>query len=268
MRYLITILTAASFLWGGLYETGEALFQSKCSGCHTGYIPADRIKKNFFEQNNTLLDLKAPTVNMLVYAILRGPKKIGDPDDPEMQRMEIEEYLKSYLEHPVRRESICDPDIMRYYETKPPFKGLSDSDYEALAAYFMGYKKHRAATHPSPVKQLNAAYDPSRLLQEAQTTDKRIIIEASSPTCHYCRRMKREVIETDKVASLLKKGYILAEVNVDTQRLPFGLEKVYKKITPSFFILENNGTLIAHYPGSWKKHDFLQILQGYMPKSH
>ena len=133
MRYLFLILTAVSFLRGDLYDTGEALFKAKCSGCHPGHIPADKIKTNFFEQNNTLLHLKAPSVNMLVYAIMRGAKKIGDPSDPEMQRMEIEEYLKGYLEHPDRRESICDPQIMRHYETKPPIKGLNDEDYEALA---------------------------------------------------------------------------------------------------------------------------------------
>ena len=39
------------------------------------------------------------------------------------------------------------------------------------------------------------------------------------------------------------------------------LEKVYKKITPTFFIVSKEGKFIKQYPGSWTKSDFLEIFQ-------
>ena len=264
---LMTLVFSLSLLWGASpYDAGQKLFTEKCSSCHAGFISADRIKENFFEKNNTLLHLKAPSVNMLAYAIMRGPKKVGDPSDPEMRQDEIEEYLKGYLEHPVRTESICDPDIMRYYETKTPIRGLSDADYAALARFFMEYKQHRQTAHPSVVKRLSQAEDLSRIQAEAKAAGKRIIIEASSPTCHYCKRMKREVIETPEVQKALTQGYVLVDVDISRHPLPFNLNKVYRHVTPSFFIVESNGTLVAQYPGSWKKHDFLSILREYRPR--
>ncbi len=266
-KWVLVALMLSASLWGGnLYQDGKRLFKEKCSSCHAGYIPADTIKANFFEKNNTLLHLKAPSVNMLAYAIMRGPKKVGDPSDPDMRPDEIEEYLKGYLEHPVRSQSICDPEIMRYYETKKPVHGLKDTDYAALARFFMAYKQHRQAAHPSGVKRLNRPEDLSRIQAEARATGKRIIIEASSPTCHFCKRMKREVIETPDVQKALARGYVLVDVDISRHALPFGLDKVYRHITPSFFIVESNGTLVAHYPGSWKKHDFLTLLREYRPR--
>ncbi len=47
---------------------------------------------------------------------------------------------------------------------------------------------------------------------------------------------------------------------MDRFELPFNLQKVYQKITPSFFILNSDGKLLKHYPGSWRKGDFIRIL--------
>ena len=45
-------------------------------------------------------------------------KKIGDASDSEMQSIEIETYLKSYLENPDRFNSICDDYILGFYDNK------------------------------------------------------------------------------------------------------------------------------------------------------
>ena len=264
----LLLLLSASALQADEFERGQALFREKCASCHAGHIPVDRIKKNFFEMNNTLLKLDAPSVNMLVYAIMNGPKKVGDPSDPEMRQAEIEEYLKEYLTHPDREESICDPTVMRYYKTKPPIKEqLSDEEYAALARYFMDYKeRHRRSSEPAKPKKLSEYTDAAQILKEAEAGGKRIIIEAESEHCHYCRKMKREVIDDPEVRGLLGKDFILVSVDVEKSRLPFGLQKVYKHITPSFFFLDEKGHLLNHYPGSWKKGDFLQILKENIPK--
>lgn len=125
------------------FKDGEAIFKAKCSSCHSDYINFNTLKENFFEKNNELLKLKAPSVNMLAYAIMESPKKIGDPDDADMREIEINNYLKSYLEKPDRFNSICDDHILGFYETKKSMKGeLSDEDYENLTTFFMEYKEN------------------------------------------------------------------------------------------------------------------------------
>ncbi len=261
---VISAIFFISFSWGDSFAQGQKLFEQKCSSCHTGFVSGDKIKENFFEKNNTLLKLKAPTVNMLAYAIMDSSKHVGDPGDPEMRVDEIEEYLRDSLVHPKKENSICDPEIMRYYEAKKPLSPpLADGDYAVLASYFMHYKKQRKRSHPSAVKMLNSTYSISSALAEASKSHKRVIIEAMSETCHFCKIMEKEVIDTDTVRGLLTSDYIMVQVDVDKHKLPLGLAKVYKHVTPSFFILETNGSLAGHYPGSWKKNDFVNILNHY-----
>ena len=71
------------------FKDGEVVFKNKCSSCHSDYIDFNTLKENFFEKNNELLKLKAPSVNMLAYAIMESPKKVGDPEDAEMREIEI-----------------------------------------------------------------------------------------------------------------------------------------------------------------------------------
>jgi mono/diheme cytochrome c family protein len=248
------------------YAEGEKLFKAQCSSCHSGYVPADRIKENFFEKENRLLNLKAPTVNMLAWAITEGPRKIGDPSDAEMRQAEIEEYLREVLEHPEQIESICDANVKRYYQGKQPTIKLSDEELADLAAYLLKYKAHRQAKQPPLKRHIGKDFDAGKLLAEAQKSGKTIIIEASSPSCHYCKKMDREVIQSPEIREKLAKGFILAEVNVDENRLPLGLDKVYRQITPSFFFLSPEGKLLDHFPGSWTKSDFARMLEQYAPK--
>lgn len=248
------------------YEEGKKIFEAKCASCHSAYVPADKIKENFFEKENKLLNLKAPTVNMLAWAIMEGPRKVGDPNDPEMRQTEIEEYLRESLEDPDPDESICDGHFMNYYARKAPIRGLSDAELSDLALYLMEYKKHRLAKAPMVTRRFNKDMDVQQLLAEAKRSGKTIIIEAGSPTCHYCKKMEQEVIDTPEVRSRLQKDFILVEVNVEETRLPLGLEKVYRHITPSFFFLTPGGRLLEQFPGSWTRHDFLMMLEQFRPQ--
>jgi hypothetical protein len=263
-----------TFAFSGQFEKGKKIFWEKCSVCHTGYIDAKKIKENFFEKNNSVLMLGAPSENMLVYAIMKGPKHIGDPTDPEMQQEEIEEYLQSYLYHPKRENSICDPHIMKFYDIKPPFKEkLGKEEISALARFFMEYKSHHQnkikKSTPLPKISTNISSDDNEktILSKARAGNKNILIEASSPTCFYCKKMKKEVIDTAEVQNILNKGYIYLDINVDSMDLPFDLAVHYKHITPSFFVLDKNGNLLSSYPGSLRKNDFLQILKHFRSKA-
>ena len=61
----------------------------------------------------------------------------------EFQEIEINGYLKSYLENPDRFNSICDDSALGHYENKSSMKGvLSEDDYINLTTYFMEFKNN------------------------------------------------------------------------------------------------------------------------------
>lgn len=242
------------------FEDGEKIFQNKCSTCHTGYVDLNILKENFFEKKNQLLNLKAPTVNMLAYAIMDSSKKIGDPNDPEMQQLEIETYLKSYLENPDKFHSICDRHILKYYDEKKSMKNeLTDEDYTNLSYFFMEYKKHLAPKEKKVLKDGN--FDEEMIINQAKKENKMIMVYATAKSCYFCKKMEKNVLSDSEVKEKLEKNYILVKVDMDENSLPFGLMAKYKKITPSFFVLDKDGNFKIQYPGSWTKSDFLEILQ-------
>jgi thioredoxin-related protein len=258
---LIKILLIILFLFVNLiadYKEGKEIFQNKCSSCHENYIDMNTLKENFFEKKNKLLNLKAPTVNMLAYEIMDSSKKIGDETDPEMQEIEIQNFLKTYLENPDRFNSICDEHILKYYDVKKSMK-LNDDEYNNLAIFFMEYKKHLAIKDTS-VNTL-ASINDSEILDKAKKENKLIMVYANSKSCHYCKIMNKEVLGLEEVQKEINKNYIFVKIDVDEMALPFGLKKVYKHITPTFFVVSKEGTYLKQYPGAWVKSDFLEILK-------
>ena len=73
--------------------------------------------------------------------------------------------------------------------------------------------------------------------------------------------MDREVLSKSDIKTKIDNNYIYLVNDMDKSRLPFELEKVYKKITPTFFIVSKEGKFIKQYPGSWTKKDFDEILE-------
>ncbi len=241
------------------YEEGKKVFESKCSSCHSSHIEINKLKDNFFDKGNKLLNLKAPTVNMLAYAIMDSPKKIGDPEDIEMRQIEIEEFLKSYLQKPDRFNSICDDHILKYYETKTSMKGLlSDDDYINLSYFFMEYKQNLPKKNEVV---LNSDFNEDEIILNAQKDDKLIMVYATVQDCYYCKKMEKNVLSHKDIKQKIDKNYLYIKVDVEEKGLPFNLVEKYKKITPSFFILNSNGEFITQYPGSWTKSDFEEILK-------
>ena len=243
------------------FKEGENLFKNKCSTCHTGHIDFNTLKENFFEKNNELLNLKAPSVNMLAYAIMESPKKVGDPDDADMREIEINNYLKSYLEKPDRFNSICDEHILGFYDTKKSMKGqLSDEDYENLTTFFMEYKENLKVDNNLEKVSLESI-DEKLILEKAKKENKKIIVYATSKSCYFCKKMEREVLSLDEVTKKINQYYVFVKIDVDEKSLPFELVKEYRKITPTFFVLSQKGKYIKQYPGAWVKKDFIEILE-------
>ncbi len=244
------------------YEKGQEIFLEKCSSCHGDFIDMKLLKTNFFEKDNKVLNLTTPTVNMLAYAIIDSPKHIGDNEDPEMQQIEIEEFLKSYLKNPDLNNSICEPSIIKYYDKKEfvDYK-LNDEDISNLAIYFMDYKKRRLEKNPKKVRILSNDFNEEELLKEAKESNKKILVYATSKTCHFCKKMDKEVLSLNDVEEEVQKDFIFLKVDIEEVSLPFNLAKGYRGMTPTFFSLSNEGKLENKYPGSWNKNDFLLILK-------
>lgn len=242
------------------FKEGKALFEEKCSSCHKDYISFKKLKENFFERNNTLLNLTIPTENMLTWAIMESSKKIGDPSDPEIRVMEIEEYLKDYLAHPDINNTICDSHVVKYYKKKEPME-ISDDEATLLAEYFMGYKEDRLKRFPKPVKILEKNSDDAKIIKEATDARKQIIVFATAQDCYFCKKMKKDVLDLTEVQEAINEDYIFIEVDVDYVSLPLNLKEKFKGMTPTFFILTSGGELLHTYPGAWSKNDFLSILK-------
>ena len=241
---------------------GKKVFENKCTSCHSSYVSLKKLKENFFEKKNTLLNLKYPTVNMLAYAIVDSSKHIGDKSDPEMQQVEIEEYLRVYTEDMSLSNSICEESIIPYY-AKREYKDykLSDDDYSNLAIFFMEYKKNRLKNNREKVVVLSKNYDESKLLKEAELQNKKLLIYATSKSCHFCKKMDKEVLSLQDIKENISKDFIFIKIDVDTITLPFNLKKGYKGITPTFFIVNKEAKLLNKYPGSWNNANFLEILK-------
>lgn len=260
MRLILIILIFVLNLYA-TYEDGKKVFEQKCASCHKEYIPLNLIKENYFEKDNTLLNLKTPTANMIVWAMMDGPKKIGDSNEPDIQVLEIEKFLKDYLENPDRFNAICDDTVMNYYDNKPSMKGkLTNEDYVNLSYYFLDYKAN--LKEDLVVKEpLLKTEEEKQLLNKAKNESKKILIYATSKTCFFCKKMDKEVLSLSEIKDFSDKNYIFVEVDMENSSLPFDLQKEYKKITPSFFIVDEKGNLNNQYPGSWSKKDYMDILK-------
>lgn len=242
------------------FKEGQILFQDKCSSCHKEYISFKKLKENFFERNNKLLNLTTPTQNMLSWAIMESAKKIGDPEDSDMRQIEIEEYLKEYLANPDLNNSICDENVLKYYVKKEPIK-ISDEEAELLAQFFMGYKENRKKKTIVKKSVLSKTPNEKELLEKAKEEGKQLIVYATSKSCHFCKKMDKNVLSLDDVQSKINEDYIFVKIDVDFVTLPFGLKKHFKGMTPTFFVLTSAGELLNTYPGAWIKSDFLEILK-------
>lgn len=254
------LLFTCNTLWAD-FQGGEKIFKDKCSTCHGGYIAGKIIQKNFYEKNNEILHLKSPTVNMIAYSLKDSPLHVGEKDDPEMQKIEIEEFLKDYLYNPDISNSICDPAISKHYDKKESMRGkVSEEEISQITDYLFEYRERRRKNNPKKIEILSGLSDTTLLLKQSKKSNKIILIEAMSQTCHYCKTMEKNVFSDEVIQDKLDKDFIFITVDIDKTKLPFGLDKTYKGFTPSFFMINSSGKLINEYPGGWTKEDFIEIL--------
>ena len=251
--WLIVSVCFATLLHGesesGLFLKGEEIFSKRCASCHQAYIPQLLLNSNY-EHNNTDLNLTAPTLTELSFAL---KDQVGDrKGDVESQLMEIEAFLQEYISHPDSNRSIFPADVRKHFNQMPPMK-LSEDEAEALAVYMRAFSEKMMVEHG--VKR----YSYAEALQKAKEEGKIIMIEGYIPFCRWCMRMDREVMVEPEVKAALERDFVLVKMNLLTQKLPLGLQRLG---TPSFYFIKSNGKeVIDAIEGFGNKREFLDLLK-------
>jgi thioredoxin-related protein len=248
VKSALFILLCASFLFG---IEGEKVYENKCAACHQDFISMSKLKENFLDHNNTLLKLTAPTLNQLSY---RLKQRIGDPKgDNEIHRMEVTAFISDYVFNPDRDKSVCLPDVMQHFKTMSSLKGqVTEDELEAVSIFIYDFDT-------KTIKKKSVQYEGfDKALEKAEKEDKIIMIKVMSKECHFCRKMDAEVMIEEEVVQALEKDFVSVEIDVSTTTLPWGLKV---DMTPSFIFIDKTGKVISNVPGSWKKKDFLEILE-------
>ncbi|MDM5271574.1 DUF255 domain-containing protein [Sulfurovum sp. zt1-1] len=236
---------------------GAELFDTHCASCHSYYIPMSKVIENA-EQNNTILHLKAPTLNQLSFGVRLN---VGDRKaDEESQRMEVEEFIATYIASPEREKSVIPQELTHFYQDMPSMQDLLDEDQiEALSTYIFDYGEDMIQKHSAKIHTYEEA------VKLAKEQNKIIMIRGVLPFCKWCIKMDREVMVEPEVRDALDKGFVVVKTNVVTEKLPLGMKSLG---TPSFYFINSDGvTIIDQLNGYGNKKEFLELLKGIQSKA-
>jgi thiol-disulfide isomerase/thioredoxin len=234
-----------------LANEGKMLFEKQCMSCHTPFISMSKLKENFLDHNNTLLNLKAPTLNQLSY---RLKQRIGDPKgDNDLHRMEVTAFMSDYVYTPDKDKSVCLEDVLQHFKTMPSLKGkVTEDELEEIGTYLYDFDN-------AVVKDKSVKYEGfDKALQDAKLEHKIIMIKVMTKECHYCRKMEREVMIESDVVNAIKKDFIPVAIDISVHKLPLGLKA---EVTPSFIFIDESEKVIMNVPGAWSKEDFISLLK-------
>jgi len=103
----------------------------------------------------------------------------------------------------------------------------------------------------------------NKLINQAINEDKYMIIEATSAYCPYSSRMNNNVFSHEDIRASLKKDFVFIKVEIGSSDLPFGLNKYYEDVTPSFFVVSPQKQYEDHVSGSMTKDEFIGFMEMY-----
>jgi len=255
MKY---VLIHMIFLSATLFAlSGEAIFKEKCSSCHDQYIPQSQLISNFFEHNNTVLKLKAPTLNQLSFSLKEDIA--GRKGDAESQKMVVEEYIETYLDDPSKLRGVVSWRITQYFDKMPSMKEeLSEDEIEAVSEYIFDYLEEMITKHS--VK----TYSVAEAMKIAKKEGKIVVIKGYMPYCSWCLKMDREVLVEQKVKDIMEKDFVFVKVNVLTEKLPLGMKRLS---TPSFYFIDSDGTTVLDMvAGFGTVEEFIDLLESMKAK--
>jgi hypothetical protein len=134
MTFALVVAVTASSLPAefdrDIYTSGEKIFDKKCSECHVKSMPIPLLMKNFLEENNQTLKLKAPTGNEISF---RLKQQVGHKEDMEFHLIQTNDFLKDYLFNPNLSKTICLEGVIRHFEVMPSMKGkITEEEIEKV----------------------------------------------------------------------------------------------------------------------------------------
>jgi thioredoxin-related protein len=243
------ILALLTFVYILLSANGETIYKQKCASCHKQYISMAELKENFVDFANKKLNLKAPTLNQLSFRLKR---EIGDMDgDKDFHKMEVVEFIKDYSIEPKAQKSLCASSVKKAFRTMPSMKGkINEEDLEEVAIYIYDFEGMYANDNSDSYVDLTETF------KQAKKENKLVLIKATSAYCHFCKIMEREVFSEKDVKDILKKDYVVKEVDVFKKDLPPYLKY---RVTPTLFFLDSDKKILKKISGSLKKSDFLTL---------
>ncbi len=92
---------------------------------------------------------------------------------------------------------------------------------------------------------------------EAQESDKIVMVMLSRKKCPGCEFMHTVVFEDKHVDKLLKDGYLCVDIDVDEGFVPLNFEYF---ASPTFYFLDKNEKILKRINGGLHTQDFIQIL--------
>ena len=98
------------------------------------------------------------------------------------------------------------------------------------------------------------SYDAA--LIEQKKSHKPLMLDIVRTNCHYCINMEKEVFEDKEMGAWIEKKFIPVKINIDNTKPPLGISVSF---TPSFFFVDDKGTILKKIPGSWNIEDFKDL---------
>lgn len=109
-------------------------------------------------------------------------------------------------------------------------------------------------------------------LKLASETDKQVLIDFTTKTCGWCRRMEREAFADKRVIDYVNENFVATKVWGDSRReltidgfttseWRIAQEMYRVRGYPTFWFLESDGSKIGQQPGYQKPDGFLSLLQ-------
>lgn len=86
------------------------------------------------------------------------------------------------------------------------------------------------------------SYDKAKALQKKN--HKPIMLDVMRDTCHYCKKMDKEVFENKDMAQWLQERFILVQINLDEDLMPIDEEVTF---TPTFYFLDENNKILKKF---------------------
>jgi tetratricopeptide (TPR) repeat protein len=97
-------------------------------------------------------------------------------------------------------------------------------------------------------------------LKLAQRDHKRVVVDAWAQWCHTCWSMKRDVLHQAALAPL-QDHFVFVEVDTELPANSGFVSSHPQQFWPTFFVLDEQGTEVAHRPGAMSLTEFVAFLQ-------